>query len=120
MKNILFLFFPAILCSCQTNNIKISSEPIDITRKIISFKQDKMVSILIADNMDIIEIFKPTNNNTCTKIELGKKYSFKVTSVSGLIQQGGDSPKIYILNDSIIIKYNHYYTAEEDQNICIK
>ena len=119
MKNILFLFFPAIMCNCQTNNIKISSEPIDITRKIISVKQDKIVSILISDNQDIIEVFK-ANNNACTKIELGKKYSFKVTSVSGLIQQGGDSPKIYILNDSTIIKYNNYYTAEEDQNICIK
>ncbi|MFZ4928932.1 hypothetical protein [Chryseobacterium sp. Mn2064] len=119
MKNIVFLFF-FFIYSCQTNNVIISSKPANITRKIISFKENKEVSILIADNMDIIEIFKPTNNNTCTKIELGKKYSFKVTSVSGLIQQGGDSPKIYILNDSTIIKYNNYYTAEEDQNICIK
>ncbi|MCP1299257.1 hypothetical protein NK356_08780 [Chryseobacterium sp. S0630] len=119
MKNILFLFFPAIMCNCQTNNIKISSEPINITRKIISVKQNKMVSVLVADNKDIIEIFKPNTNN-CTKIKLGKKYSFKVTCVSCLIQQGADSPKIYTLDGSTIIMYKNYYTSEEDQNICIK
>ncbi|MDN3692432.1 hypothetical protein QWZ06_09185 [Chryseobacterium tructae] len=120
MKSILFLIFPAIMCNCQTNNIKISSKPINITRKIISVKQDKTVSVLIADNKDVIEIFKPNTNDVCTKIELGKKHSFKAICVSCLIQQGVDSPKIYILNDSTIIKYNNYYTAEEAQNICIK
>ncbi|UHO39666.1 hypothetical protein H5J24_06200 [Chryseobacterium capnotolerans] len=120
MKNIIFLFFPVVMCNCQTNNIKISSKPINITRKIFSVKQDKTVSVLIADNKDVIEIFKPNSNDVCTKIELGKKYSFKVTCVSCLIQQGIESPSIYILNDSTIIKYNNYYTAEEDQNICIK
>lgn len=107
------------MCNCQTNNIKISSEPINITRKIISVKQNKMVSVLVADNKDIIEIFKPNTNN-CTKIKLGKKYSFKVTCVSCLIQQGADSPKIYTLDGSTIIMYKNYYTSEEDQNICIK
>ncbi|MGH1517971.1 hypothetical protein [Chryseobacterium sp. JK1] len=117
MKNIVLLFF--VIYSCQTNNVIISSKPIHITRKIISFKENKEVNILIADNNDIIEVFKENTSNNCKKIKLGKNYSLKIIPVSDLIQNGLESPNEYILNDSIIIKYNHYYTLEKNQNICI-
>ncbi|REC73077.1 hypothetical protein DRF60_19825 [Chryseobacterium elymi] len=119
MKKIVFLLFSIILCNCQTKNTVISSKPISITRKIISFKENKDVRILIADNNDIIEVFRGIGTNKCKKIKLGQKYSFKIIPVSDLIQHGVDSPNEYILNDSTIIKYNHYYSAEQRQNICI-
>ncbi|MCJ7932598.1 MAG: hypothetical protein MUW56_02920 [Chryseobacterium sp.] len=119
MKKIVFLLFSIIMYNCQTKNAIISSKPTSITRKIISFKENKDVSVLVADNNDIIEVFRENNINKCKKIELGKKYSFKIIPVSDLIQQGVDSPNEYILNDSTIIKYNHYYSAEQKQNICI-
>lgn len=118
MKNIVFLLF-FVIYSCQTNNVIISSKPIHITRKIISFKENKEVNILIADNNDIIEVFKENTSNNCKKIKLGKNYSLKIIPVSDLIQNGLESPNEYILNDSTIIKYNHYYTLEKNQNICI-
>ncbi|WP_419488803.1 hypothetical protein [Chryseobacterium bernardetii] len=118
MKNIVF-FFVFFIYSCQTNNVIISSKPVHITRKIISFKENKEVKILIADNNDIIEVFKENTSNYCKKIKLGKSYSLKIIPVSDLIQSGIESPNEYILNDSIIIKYNNYYTLEKKQNICI-
>lgn len=118
MKNIVLLLFICIY-SCQTNNIIVSSKPINITRKIISFKENKEVYLLIADNNDIIEAFKENKSNSCKKIKLGKSYSLKIIPVSDLIQHGAESPNEYILNDSTIIKYNHYYTLEKSQNICI-
>ncbi|MCS3533065.1 hypothetical protein [Chryseobacterium sp. JUb7] len=118
MKNI-FFFFLFFLYSCQTNNVIISSKPVNIKRKIISFEENKEVSILIADNNDIIEVFKENISTNCKKIKLGKSYSLKIIPVSDLIQHGIESPNEYILNDSTIIKYNHYYTLEKNQNICI-
>lgn len=119
MKNIAFLFF-SIICSCQTSNVIVSSKPIQITRKIISFKENEEVCILIADNNDIIEIFKENSTKKCKKIKIDETRIFKVIPVSDLIQQGINSPNEYILNDSTIIKYNHYYSAEKKQNICIQ
>ncbi|WP_223605620.1 hypothetical protein [Chryseobacterium sp. OSA05B] len=119
MKNIVFLFF-SIICSCQTSNVIVSSKPIHIKRKITSFKENEEVRILIADNNDIIEVFKENSTKKCKKIEIGKTRSFKIIPVSDLIQQGINSPNEYILNDSTIIKYNYYYSAEKKQNICIK
>ncbi|WPO81973.1 hypothetical protein SD427_14525 [Chryseobacterium sp. JJR-5R] len=118
MKNIVLLFFFCIY-SCQTNNIIVSSKPVNITRKIISFKENKEVYLLMANNNDIIEAFKENNSNSCKKIKLGKSSSLKIIPVSDLIQHGVESPNEYILNDSTIIKYNHYYTLEKSQNICI-
>ena len=100
MKNIVFLFF--IIYSW-----------------IVSFKENNEVKILIADNNDIIEVFKENASNNCKKIKLGKRYSLKIIPVSDLIQHGVESPNEYILNDSTIITYNHYYTLEKNQNICI-
>ncbi|GAA5097579.1 hypothetical protein GCM10023210_32760 [Chryseobacterium ginsengisoli] len=118
MKSTVFLFF-FIIYSCQTNNAIVSSKPTNITRKIVSFKENNEVNILIADNNDIIEVFKENTSNNCKKIKLGKSYSLKIIPVSDLIQHGVESPNEYILNDSTIIKYNHYYTLEKNQNICI-
>ncbi|WP_080776610.1 hypothetical protein [Chryseobacterium phocaeense] len=118
MKNIVFIFI-LFIYGCQTNNVIISSKPIHITRKIVSFKENKEVSILITENNDIVEVFKESTSKNCKKIKLGKRYSLKIIPVSDLIQHGVESPNEYILNDSTIIKYNHYYTLEKDQNICI-
>jgi hypothetical protein len=118
MKNIVVLFI-LFIYSCQTNNVIVSSKPVNIIRKIVSFKQNEEVNILIADNNDIIEVFKENTSHNCKKIKLGKSYSLKIIPVSDLIQHGVESPNEYILNDSTIIKYNHYYTLEKNQNICI-
>ncbi|THV56762.1 hypothetical protein [Chryseobacterium candidae] len=120
MKKIVFLLFSLTIYNCQTKSTIISSKPSSIERKIVSVKENKDVNILIADNNDIIEVFKETSTNKCKKIKLGKKYSFRIIPVSDLIQQGIESPKEYILNDSTIIKYNHYYSLEKNQNICIE
>ncbi|MGN7758614.1 hypothetical protein ACTJIV_14120 [Chryseobacterium sp. 22532] len=119
MKNIVFLFF-SIICSCQTSNVIVSSKPTHIKRKIISFKENEEVLILIANNNDIIEVFKENSTKKCKKIEIGKTSTFKIIPVSDLIQQGINSPNEYILNDSTIIRYNHYYSGEKKQNICIQ
>ncbi|WP_250255200.1 hypothetical protein [Chryseobacterium sp. Marseille-Q3244] len=67
MKNIFFLFF-SFICSCQTNNVIVSSKPVYIKRKIISFKENNEVRVLIADNNDIIEVFKENMSNKCKKL----------------------------------------------------
>lgn len=118
MKNIFFLFF-FVIYSCQTNNVITSSKSFHVKRKIVSFRENEEVKILIANNNDIIEVFKEFSSSNCTNIKLGKTYTLKVIPVSNLIQHGIESPNEYILNDSTIIKYNHYYTLEKNQNICI-
>ncbi|SKC06979.1 hypothetical protein [Chryseobacterium balustinum] len=121
MKKIMFLLFLSFcFYNCQTKKMTISSEPFNITKKIVSFKENAEAYILISDKKDIVEVFKDSSNINCREIILGKKYTFKVIPVSDLIQHGASSPPEYILNDSTIINYNHYYSLEKRQNICVK
>lgn len=121
MKNIILgLFLSLYLCACQTKKMTVSSKSFNITRKIISFRENSEAHILISDNKDIIEVFKDSSNLSCQNIKLGKRYTFRVISVSDLIQHGASSPHEYFLNDSTIINYNHYYTKENSENICIE
>lgn len=105
---------------CQTKKTIISSKPFDIQRNIQTILENEKVYVLIADNNDIIEIFKPSFNKSiiCKKIVLNKKYNFRVFPVSDLIQKGIESPNEYILNDSTIIKYNNYYSLEKFELLC--
>lgn len=120
MKNIIFLFIlSSCTWACQAKKITVSSKSFNIKRKIISFRENSEVFILISDNKDVIEVFKENSSLKCTNIKLGKSYTFRVMPVSDLIQHGVESPNEYILNDSTIIKYNHYYTLEENENFCI-
>ncbi len=98
----------------------ISSKSFNVKRKILSVRENSEVFILISDNNDVIEVFKDNQSLKCTNIKLGKSYTFRVMPVSDLIQHGISSPREYILNDSTIINYNSYYTAEENKNICIQ
>lgn len=120
MKNIVFIFFLS-LCTwaCQAKKTTISSKSFNIKRKVISFRENSEVFILISDNKDVIEVFKDASSRKCTNIKLGKSYTFRVIPVSDLIQHGIESPNEYILNDSTIIKYSHYYTLEKNKKICI-
>jgi len=121
MKNIFFLFFLSLcIWACQAKKTTISSKSFNIKRKILSVRENSEVFILISDNNDVIEVFKENESLKCTNIILGKSYKFRVLAVSDLIQHGISSPSEYILNDSTTIKYNSYYTAEENKNICIQ
>ncbi|MBW8522453.1 hypothetical protein K0U91_13155 [Chryseobacterium chendengshani] len=121
MKNLLFLLIViSINFSCQTKKNTISSKPFNLKRNIIAMQENEKAYVLIADNNDIIEVFKPPFNKstTCKKMDLNKKYSFKVFPVSNLIQSGIESPNEYILNDSTIIKYKNYYSSKKFQFFC--
>ncbi|WP_166427929.1 hypothetical protein, partial [Chryseobacterium lacus] len=78
------------------------------------------VYVLIADNDDIIEVFKdPIGTRTlCKTIVLNKKYRFKVEPVGDLIQGGIESPRKYLYNDSIFVDYNNYYVIRNFQEYC--
>lgn len=121
MKNIVFLFILS-LCTwaCQTRQTIISSKSFNVKRKITSFRENSKVFVLISDNKDIIEVFKDNNTLKCTNIKLGKSYKFRVMPVSDLIQNGISTSHEYILNDSVTINYNSYYTSEKNKNICIQ
>jgi hypothetical protein len=121
MKNIfLLLIFTFINFGCQTKKKIISSKPFNIKRSIVNIRENEKAYVFIADNNDIIEVFKPPfkSNVICKKIILNKKYKFKVFPVSDLIQKGIESPNEYILNDSTMIKYNNYYSLKEFQFFC--
>jgi len=121
MKNIILLLFLSFcFYNCQTKKMTVNSKPFNIKKKIISFRENSEAYILISDKKDIVEVFKESSSTDCREIILGKKYTFKVIPVSDLIQHGANSPPEYILNDSTIINYNHYYSLEKRQNICIK
>ncbi len=121
MKNLFFLIIIAVIsCGCQTKKM-FSSKPFRIERSITKIHENDKVYILIADNNDIIEVFKPPFNkqSTCKKIVLNRKYNFKVFPVSDLVQKGIESPNEYTLNDSTIIKYNSYYSLKRFQFLCL-
>lgn len=121
MKNIFFLLVIVFVnFGCQTKKTIVSSKPFDIQRNILTIRENEKVCVLIADNNDIIEVFKPTFNKStiCKKIVLNKKDNFRVFPVSDLIQKGIESPNEYILNDSTIIKYNNYYSLEKFELLC--
>jgi hypothetical protein len=121
MRNIFFLLVIVFVnFGCQTKKTIVSSKPFDIQRNILTIRENEKVYVLIADNNDIIEVFKPPFNKStiCKKIVLNKKYNFRVFPVSDLIQRGIESPNEYILNDSTIIKYNNYYSLEKFELLC--
>lgn len=122
-KSVFFLMMFAFISSnCQTRKDVFNSKPFNVKRSITAIHENENVYVLIADNNDIIEVFKPPFNKTsiCKKIVLNKRYNFKVLPVSDLIQRGIESPKEYILNDSTIIKYNNYYSLKRFQFLCKK
>ncbi|WP_228441740.1 hypothetical protein, partial [Chryseobacterium lacus] len=81
MKNYLYLLIILIFfTNCSSQQKTISSKPFIINRKIVGIYETKRVYVLIADNDDIIEVFKdPIGTRTlCKTIVLNKKYRFKV------------------------------------------
>jgi len=121
MKNYLYLLIILIFfTNCSSQQKTISSKPFIINRKIVGIYETKRVYVLIADNDDIIEVFKdPIGTRTlCKTIVLNKKYRFKVEPVSDLIQGGIESPRKYLYNDSIFVDYNNYYVIRNFQEYC--
>lgn len=121
MKNYLYLLIILIFfTNCSSQQKTISSKPFIINRKIVGIYETKRVYVLIADNEDIIEVFKdPIGTRTlCKTIVLNKKYRFKVEPVSDLIQGGIESPRKYLYNDSIFVDYNNYYVIRNFQEYC--
>lgn len=121
MRNLLFLLIAiSVSFGCQTKKNIISSKPFNIKRNIVKIQENEKAYVLIADNNDIIEIFKhPFNKSiTCKKIILNRRYNFKVYPVSDLIQRGIESPNEYILNDSTVIQYRSYYSLKKFEILC--
>ena len=82
--------------------------------------ENEKVKILVADNNDIIEVFKDKNIQKCKKLILGKEYNFYVYPVSDIIQNGIEVSYEYDLNDSINIKYHSYFAFHKFRNYCIE
>lgn len=119
MKDFLYILIGLLFFSCSSQQ-KISSKPFNVNRKIIAVYETNKVYVLIADNNDVIEVFKNPFEKSipCKKIVLNKKYKFKVEPVSDLVQGGVESPKKYLYNDSIFIDYNNYYVIRNFQEYC--
>jgi len=121
MKNIFFLLFLSFISNaCQPQKKIFDWGPFTINRTIIKVYENEKVKVLIADNHDIIEVFKDKSTQKCKKVFLGKNYKFRVRPVSDLIQGGIQVKHEYDLNDSVTIKYKSYFTFHELQNYCVQ
>ena len=114
MKKLLCIFIITfIFNNCGSNKYSYNTNHLKktkIERNIVSIYENEKAYVLIADNNDLIEVFKEPYNfiKSCRKIQLNKKQKFSVLSISGMIQAGSFERK-YMLNDSVLLDYNQYY-----------
>gem|GEM_PF-2278469 len=109
-----------INCSVQkSSNVNTNTENITVILKQI-YENDKNYILLTNEN-DIIESSKSyIDKKACTSIQVGKKYTFQVIPVSGLIESSHRYKKTYDVNDTLSIEYREYYAANEAKKYCYK
>lgn len=123
MKKLLCIFITTfIFNNCGSNKYSYKTDHLkknNIERNIVSIYENEKAYVLIADNNDLIEVFKEPYNfiKSCRKIQLNKKQKFSVLSISGMIQAGSFERK-YMLNDSVLLDYNQYYFIPTFKKYC--
>lgn len=123
MKKLLCIFIITfIFNNCGSNKYSYNTDHLKknkIERNIVSIYENEKAYVLIADNNDLIEVFKEPYNfiKSCRKIQLNKKQKFSVLSINGMIQAGSFERK-YMLNDSVLLDYNQYYFIPTLKKYC--
>ena len=123
MKKLLCIFITTfIFNNCGSNKYSYKTDHLkknNIERNIVSIYENEKAYVLIADNNDLIEVFKEPYNfiKSCRKIQRNKKQKFKVVNLSEMIQ-AGSIERTYTLNDSVILDYNVYYFIPTFKKYC--